>query len=124
MPCVIWEITHVDLHRHHSDDAPRGVPDGEQDGENELHGHIEHAALDDDSYYGLSRPAVNCAIRMSRTLRGERHQMRMAIRVVKITFVINGRMKPAKPSGTTEAGAIAVRGETFNKDGWPARGHC
>ena len=43
---------HVDLHGHHSNNALHGVPNGEQDDENELHSHIENATLDDNSYYG------------------------------------------------------------------------
>jgi hypothetical protein len=70
MPCVNWERTglqrilglpwvrntHVDLHSNHSDDALRGVPDGEEDDENELHGKIEHAALDNDIDGSLACP--------------------------------------------------------------------
>lgn len=40
--------THVDLYGNHSNDALCGVRDGEEDDENELHGKVEHAALDDD----------------------------------------------------------------------------
>jgi hypothetical protein len=48
--------THVDLHGDHCDDALRGVPDGEEDDENELHGQIEHAALDDDVHCSSACP--------------------------------------------------------------------
>ena len=41
--------------------------------------------------------------------------MHMTMRVVRIMFVINGGIKPARPSGTTKAGAIVVGGEMFNR---------
>ena len=40
--------THVDLYRNTYNYAHRWEPAGEADDENELHGKIEHAALDDD----------------------------------------------------------------------------
>ena len=48
--------TYVDLHSNHSDDALRGVPDGIEDDENELHGKIEHATFDDDIDDSLACP--------------------------------------------------------------------
>jgi hypothetical protein len=48
--------THVDLHSNHSDDALRGVLDGKEDDENDLHGKIEHAALDDNIDGSLACP--------------------------------------------------------------------
>ena len=61
MPCVIGVLspqrfslqaseathTHVDLHGNNRDDDLGGVPDGEEDEEDKLHGQIKHAALDD-----------------------------------------------------------------------------
>ena len=41
-------ITHVDLHGDHSGNALRRVSGREEDYPSELHGQIEHAALDDD----------------------------------------------------------------------------
>ena len=65
--------THVDLHSNHSDDALRRVPDGKEDDENELHGKIEHAALDDDIDGSLS-----CSCRELRTT----HVARLARREI------------------------------------------
>ena len=42
--------THVDLHSNRSNDGLSRVPDCVEDYENELHGKIEHAALNDDFY--------------------------------------------------------------------------
>ena len=49
--------TYVGLHSNHSNDALRGVPDGEEDYENELHGKIEHATLDDNFEGSLACPS-------------------------------------------------------------------
>src|SRR5258708_33664755 len=59
-----------------------------------------------------ARPVLvgNCALFMLRALRGERYQMRPAMREVTITFVPNGREKAARPSGTREGGAIGEFG--------------
>jgi hypothetical protein len=41
-------ITYVDLHSNHPNDTLGGMPDGEEDNEDELHSQIHHATLDDD----------------------------------------------------------------------------
>ncbi len=102
--------THIDLHSDNSNDTLSGVPDGKEDDENELHGQIEHTALDDDID---GSPACPC--RELRTV----HVACPTRREVPNApgdegghdhVRSNGRVKAARPSGTREGGAIGEFG--------------
>ena len=66
--------THVDLHRNPRNYGQRGEHAGIADDENELHGKIEHAALDDDVDDSAAYPSREFPIHATRVARFARRE--------------------------------------------------